>query len=107
MEAYYAFSDEAGQYENTCGKRFLKSHPYYVRGTLLVKIEDNSGQPQNHPQAVDDSEQLVFCIPWGHNRTIIDKCKDNPAKALFFVKETISHFFFYYVSRLMILMYSS
>ena len=30
MEAYYAFSDEAGQYENTCGKRFLKSHPYYV-----------------------------------------------------------------------------
>ena len=35
-----------------------------------------------------DSEQLVFCIPWGHNRTIIDKCRDNPAKALFFVKET-------------------
>jgi len=62
---------------------------------------------ENHPQAVDDSEQLVFCIPWGHNRTIIDKCKDNPAKALFFVKETISHFFFYHVSRLMILMYSS
>lgn len=43
----------------------------------------------NHPQAVDNSEQLVFCIPWGHNRTIIDICKDNPAKALFFVKETI------------------
>ena len=40
MEAYYAFSDEAGQYENTCGKRFLKSHPYYVRATLLVKIEE-------------------------------------------------------------------
>ena len=52
---------------------------------------DNSGQPQNRPQAVDDSEQLVFCIPWGHNRTIIDKCKDNPAKALFFVKETIEN----------------
>lgn len=40
MEAYYAFSDEAGQYEITCGKRFLKSHPYYVRATLLVKIEE-------------------------------------------------------------------
>lgn len=40
MEAYYAFSDEAGQYETTCGKRFLKSHPYYIRSTLLVKIEE-------------------------------------------------------------------
>jgi len=38
MEAYYAFSDEAGQYENTCGKRFLKSHPYYVPVLFHVYI---------------------------------------------------------------------
>lgn len=38
-----------------------------------------------------DSEQLVFCIPWGHNRTIIDKCRDNQAKTIFFVKETIEN----------------
>lgn len=44
----------------------------------------------NRQQAVDDFEQqLLFKIPWGHIRTIIDKCKGNIAKAIFFVKETL------------------
>lgn len=44
----------------------------------------------NRPQAVDDfDQQMLFRIPWGHIRTIIDKCKDNTAKAIFFVKETL------------------
>ena len=35
----------------------------------------------NRPQAVDDST-IVFRIPWGHNRTIIDKCKNNVDKGI-------------------------
>lgn len=36
-------------------------------------------------QAVDDS---IFMIPWGHHIQIINKCKGNLDKALFFVKKT-------------------
>lgn len=45
---------------------------------------------QNHPQVVDDLA-VVFRIPWGHNRTIIDKCKNNPEKALFYVHKTLEN----------------
>lgn len=46
----------------------------------------------NRPQLVDDlDESIVFCIPWGHQRTILDKCKGNPQKALFFVNQVIQN----------------
>ena len=34
--------------------------------------------------------QLVS-VPWGHHRTIIDKCKRNLDKALFYVRRTIQN----------------
>ena len=42
---------------------------------------------QNFPQVVG---QLV-CVPWGHHRTIIDKCKGDREKALFYVRRTIQN----------------
>ena len=39
----------------------------------------------NRQQAVDD---CIFMIPWGHHIQIINKCKGNLDKALFFVKKT-------------------
>lgn len=38
-------------------------------------------------QSVDDFKKL-FSIPWDHHRRIIDKCKDDMDKALFFVRKT-------------------
>ncbi len=35
-------------------------------------------------------EQLVS-VPWGHHRTIVDKCKGDRAKALFYVRRTIQN----------------
>ena len=35
----------------------------------------------NRPQVGDDL-QIIFRIPWGHNKIILDKCKGNSAKAL-------------------------
>ncbi len=32
-----------------------------------------------------------FFIPWGHNKVIIDKCKGDSAKALFYVKKTLEN----------------
>ena len=57
----------------------------------LPQVGDNSGLPQIPPQVGDNSKQLIFSIPWGHNKLIIDKCKNNPDKALFFVKETLEN----------------
>ena len=48
------------------------------------------------PQVVADKnlqqlvEQLVR-VPWGHHRTIIDKCKGDRNKALFYVQRTIQN----------------
>lgn len=33
----------------------------------------------------------IFYIPWGHLKAIMDKCKDNHDKALFFVKKTFEN----------------
>jgi len=45
----------------------------------------------NCPQVVDDFPSLLFSIPWGHHRSIIDKCHDNTEKALFFVRKVIEN----------------
>ena len=45
----------------------------------------------NRPQLGDDLENAIFFIPWGHNKVIIDKCKGDSAKALFYVKKTLEN----------------
>ena len=45
---------------------------------------------ENHPR-VEENLDFVFCIPWGHQKAIIDKCKGNPKKAVFYVKKTIEN----------------
>lgn len=39
---------------------------------------------ENRPQVADD----FFHIPWDHHRRIIDRCKGDPQKALFYVRKT-------------------
>ena len=41
----------------------------------------------NRPQVVDD----LVCLPWGHIRYIIDNCKNDLDKALFFVGKTLQN----------------
>ena len=50
------------------------------------------------PQAVEDNETIaqqvaaqLVSVPWGHHRTIIDKCKGDRDKALFYVRRTIQN----------------
>ena len=40
---------------------------------------------------VGDELQIIFRIPWGHNKVILDKCKGNSAKALFYIRKTIEN----------------
>ena len=54
------------------------------------QLEDNS-EKTNHPQPGDDLEGDIFMIPWGHQKLIIDKCKGDQNKALFFVSKTLEN----------------
>lgn len=63
----------------------------YPSAEIFSQVGEKSDNQQNRPQVGDDFEQLIFSIPWGHNKLILDKCKNNPNKALFFVKETLEN----------------
>ena len=45
----------------------------------------------NLPQLVEDLHTILFSIPWGHHRYIIDKCSEDAHKALFYVRQTIEN----------------
>lgn len=42
---------------------------------------------ENLPQVVEE----LCSIPWGHHRLIVDRCSNDPQKALFFVNQTIEN----------------
>ncbi len=46
---------------------------------------------RENDQMLSSMLEKIFSIPWGHHRFIMDKCKDNPEKALFFVQKTIEN----------------
>ena len=50
---------------------------------IRPQVADNFNRPII-PQVAEE----LFSIPWDHHRRIIDKCKGNPQKALFFVQKT-------------------
>ncbi len=40
-------------------------------------------------QAVGQLEEILFSIPWGHHRYLMDRYGTEPAKALFYVRKTV------------------
>lgn len=45
-----------------------------------------------HPQVVGELQDcVIWRIPWGHHRYIIDKCFKEPDKAMFFVRKTLEN----------------
>ena len=63
----------------------------YPTGLNRPQLGDDSENILNRPQAGDDLENAIFFIPWDHNKVIIDKCKGDSAKALFYVKKTLEN----------------
>ena len=59
---------------------------YELYGYLPQLVADN-GLGTYLPQVVAD----LIRVPWGHHRTIIDKCKRDRDKALFYVRRTIQN----------------
>lgn len=59
----------------------------FIEGLYIADIQRVVAQSKNRPQTADDFK-LLFLIPWDHHRRIIDKCKGNMDKSLFFVRKT-------------------
>ena len=66
--------------------RYMKRY-YNLFGTILPQVEAELSNMTNQPQVGAE----IYAIPWGHIKLIVDKCKDNPEKALFFVDEVIQN----------------
>ena len=65
-------------------KRFYLLYCQVIENLPRV-VENLDGK--NLPQLVEE----LCSIPWGHHRLIIDRCSDNPQKALFFVNQTLEN----------------
>ncbi len=55
---------------------------------LVAQIFMNEVTPQVGAQM---DKHIVFMIPWGHHKVIMDKCKEDQQKALFFVQKTLEN----------------
>ena len=57
-----------------------------IRPQLGDELE-NRASSAIHPQLGDE----IFCLPWGHIKLIIDKCRQNPEKAEFYVRQSVNN----------------
>ena len=107
LEYYWSVGRDIAQkqYSNTYGSKFYET----LSRDMQMELPDDKGfsvtnikymyyfyslynqRVENRPQGVDDFEllALICSIPWYHQRIIIDKCKKNPDKAIFFVRQTL------------------
>lgn len=74
---------DAGCFSET---NLLYMKNFYLLYSPLLQITPQTGeQIAITPQL---GEQ-IFSVPWGHHKLLIDKCKGQPEKALFYVQQTI------------------
>ena len=78
-------------------KKFYLLYSQYLKVVPQVvgQIENGKAQqavkdsPEIVPQPVGQLEEMLFSIPWGHHRYLIDRYGTEPAKAFFYVKKTM------------------
>ncbi len=64
----------------------------YPTAEIRQQVVAESEISENRQQLADESGlQLIFRIPWGHHMFLLDKCKENQEKALFYVRKTIEN----------------
>lgn len=66
----------------------LKYMQYFYELYRSPQVGDSETELKLSPQ-VGDFEMIIFRIPWGHQKCIIDKCKRNREKALFYVQKVL------------------
>jgi len=69
--------------------RFYELYPQAENLPQLGANFDDEKLPQ--PVAEFKESNLIFMIPWGHHKLIIDKCRSDQQKALFYVNKVIEN----------------
>ncbi|MBO5630343.1 MAG: DUF1016 family protein, partial [Aeriscardovia sp.] len=77
-------------------KNFYRLYQPYLQITPQVgeQITQHAVEQKENaitPQLVEQIQNDLFSVPWGHHRFIIDKFKEQPEKALFFVRQTVEN----------------
>lgn len=78
-------------------KKFYLLYSQYLKIVPQVVGQLENGKAQQAvknsseivPQAVGQLEEMLFSIPWGHHRYLIDRYGTEPATAFFYVKKTM------------------
>lgn len=77
-------------------RNLLYMHQFYrlfpdavIAKQVVSQLESREITKQDVSQM--DNRELIFLIPWGHMVQIINKCKNDEGKALFYVKKTLEN----------------
>ena len=72
-------------------ERYSPSYYFYRLYQPYMEFTPQVGEQKEEsitPQVVEQIQNDLFSVPWGHHRFIIDKFKEQPEKALFlFVRQ--------------------
>lgn len=84
-------------------KGFSPTNLGYIKRFYLLYANAVENNPQvegnllqinaslNYPQVGGNSDPLIFSVPWGHHKLLIDKFLKAPEKAMFYVQKTIEN----------------
>jgi predicted nuclease of restriction endonuclease-like (RecB) superfamily len=61
---------------------------FYLLYSPVLQITPQSGEQMAITPQVGEQ---IFSVPWGHHKLLIDKCKGQPEKAIFYVQQTIAN----------------
>ncbi|MGM9764011.1 MAG: YhcG family protein [Candidatus Cryptobacteroides sp.] len=67
---------------------------FYLLYNSVFTFTPQVGEQHNEAIAPQVEEQLrndVFSVPWGHHKLLIDRCRDNLEKAVFFIRQTVEN----------------
>lgn len=68
---------------------FSRTNLYYIKKFYQFYSQADAIVPQLGGQMSGESvETMIFSIPWGHHKRIMDKC-GNPAEAIFYISKAI------------------
>ncbi|MBQ6473277.1 MAG: DUF1016 family protein [Victivallales bacterium] len=59
-------------------------------GNFILKFGDESASGIC-PQLGDEFDHPIFHVPWGHHKLLIDKFRENPEAAFFYIRETVKN----------------
>lgn len=71
---------------------FYELYPASEAEEISPQTEEELHSTVNSPQLGENFMCAeIFRIPWGHNKAIIDRCRGNKDKALFYVRKTLEN----------------